>query len=344
MGLSYADSGVDRKARWKAKRELESLKATHVLSKYGGVIETPFNVLYPVGGNKYHVKTSDGVGTKVLVAQLAEKHDTIGIDAIAMVVNDCIRCGATPLAITDMLDVKKSDSTLLYEIQKGLNHGALEAGCPLIGGETADVPELLSATYHINCDCVGEVEKEKIITGKEIRIGDVVVGLRSSGIHSNGISLARRALFKEWGGKYDAHEKPGELKRELVLEVLEPTRIYVKPVLEVMEEINVLGAVHITGDAYLKFLKLGVGFEFDNFHPQPIFELIQEAGEVSDEEMFKTFNMGWGFALIVRKGDEYATMSILGKKGVESEVIGKVIKEKKIVIKYKTKEMVLAGD
>lgn len=339
MALTYKETGVDREQREKAKLHWESLRSTHTLSHYGAIMETPFNNLYPVHGNKYHVKTCDGTGTKVLLAELAEKHDTIGIDAVAMVVNDCIRVGATPLALTDVVDIKKSEPWLLEEIQKGLNEGAMQAQCPLVGGETADVPELMQTQYHINCDCVGEVDKEKIITGKKINPGDIVIGLRSSGVHSNGITLVRKALFKEWGGKYEAGNKPEELDKTLLQETLEPTRIYVEPVLKVMQEINVHGAVHITGDAYLKFLKLG-GFEFDNFHPQPIFKIIQEAGEITDEEMFKTFNMGWGFALIIPREEKNKCLDLISKE-YQPEVIGKATDNDKILIKYQTKEITL---
>lgn len=339
MPLTYAETGVDRDLRKKAKAHWESLKSTYALSKYGSIIETPYNTLYPIGGDKYQVKTCDGTGTKVLLSELAEKHDTIGIDAIAMVANDCIRSGATPLAMTDVIDLKKSEPDLLEEIQKGLNAGAMEAGCPLVGGETADVPELMQTKYHVNCDCVGEVMKEKIIDGKKVKPGDVVIGLRSSGVHSNGITLVRKALFKEWGGKYDSNYKPEGFGRDLLSEVLEPTRIYVKPVLKVMEKLDVHGAVHITGDAYLKFLKLG-GFEFDNFHPQKIFGTIREAGQITDDEMFKVFNMGWGFALVVSREDKNECIDLIGKE-YGPEQIGKVIPEKKIVIKYKTKEITL---
>ncbi|MCD6414905.1 MAG: phosphoribosylformylglycinamidine cyclo-ligase [Candidatus Diapherotrites archaeon] len=340
MPLTYSDSGVDRKLREKAKKHLVELKETYSFSKYGPVVETPFNVLYPIGDGRYQVKTSDGVGTKVLLAQLAEKHDTIGVDAVAMVANDCIRSGAEPLAITDVIDLKKSEPGLFGELLKGLNSGASEAGCPLIGGETADVPELMQAEYHINCDCVGEVKEEKIVDGSKIKPGNVVIGLKSSGVHSNGISLVRKVLFKEWGGRYDPFEKPEPLDKELIYEVLKPTKIYVRPVMKVMKEIEVLGAVHITGDAYLKFHKLGVGFEFDNFHPQPIFELIQQIGGIADDEMFKTFNLGWGFALVVNREDAVRCVDMIGDE-FGPEIIGKVIPQKKIVVKYKTKELVL---
>jgi phosphoribosylformylglycinamidine cyclo-ligase len=333
---TYAEAGVDRELRDKAKKHLADLKSTFVLSKYGKIIETPYNTLYPISNNIFHVKTSDGVGTKVLLAQLANKHDTIGIDGIAMVVNDCIRCGAQPIAITDAIDIKKSDPEIIQEIQKGLSIGAHESDCPLVGGEIADVPEIMNAFYHINCDCVGEVEKNKIITGEKIKPGDIVIGLPSSGVHSNGISLLRKSLFKEWGGKYDTFEKLDDFDRELIFEALEPTKIYVKPFLKAAKEINILGAVNITGDAYLKFKKLTrFGFEFDNFKPQPIFRLIQNCG-VPIEEMFKTFNIGWGFAVIVRKEDVEDTLQLLK----DSKVIGKII-DKGIIIKFEGKKIVL---
>jgi len=333
---TYAEAGVDRELRSKAKKHLVELRSTFSLSKHGSIIETPFNNLYPIGNDVFHIKTSDSVGTKVLLSQLAGKHDTIGIDGIAMVANDCIRCGAQPIALTDTIDMKKSDPEIIEELQKGLKIGAHEAGCPLIGGEIADVPEIITVSYNIICDCVGEVEKNKIITGEKIKPGDIIIGLPSSGVHSNGISLLRKSLFKEWGGRYDAFERLDNFNRELIYEALEPTKIYVKPFLNAAKEIDILGAVHITGDAYLKFKKItNFGFEFDNFKPQPIFNLIQQSG-VPIEEMFKTFNMGWGFAIIVKKEDVEDALQLL--KG--SEVIGKIT-DKDLVIKFDDKKIVL---
>jgi len=340
---TYFQAGVNRRLREKAKKYLENTKLTFRLSKYGKIIKTPFNILYPVGKSIYQVKTSDGVGTKVLLAQLINKHDTIGIDAIAMVVNDCLRCGAKPIALTDIIDIKKSEPKLLKEIQKGLIKGARDAGCPLVGGEIADVPELLNTTYHLNCDCVGEVKKQNIITGEKIKLGNIIIGFRSSGIHANGLTLARKVLFKKWGGKYEPFEKPKGLKKPLILECLEPTKIYVKPFLEITKRFKILGAVHITGDAYLKFRKLtkNFGFEFFNFKPQPIFNLIQKTGNISLPEMFKTFNMGWGFAIIVDKKDVNKILDLLNKLKIEAEIIGKVIKEKKIIINYQDRKIIL---
>ncbi len=341
--ITYSKAGVNRKIRDKAKKSLKSFELTYKLSKYGKIIKTSFNVLYPIGNNRYQVKTCDGVGTKVLLAEWINKHDTIGQDAVAMVANDCIRCGAEPIAITDVIDIKKSEPKILREIQKGLIIGSKEANCPLIGGETADVSELLNTFYHINCDCVGEVEKKDIIIGERIKPGNIIIGFQSSGIHSNGLTLLRKVLFKRWGGKFNAFDKPKGFKRELIFECLEPTKIYVKPFLEIAKRFEILGAVHITGDAYLKFKKLNkkVGFEFNNFKPQPIFNLIQETGKISSKEMFRTFNMGWGFAIFVKDKDKNKILDLLKRKKQRAEVIGKVIKEKQIIIRYKNRKIIL---
>jgi phosphoribosylformylglycinamidine cyclo-ligase len=322
--LDYASSGVDREGREKAKSLFSGFRDTYALSRHGKVLETPFNTLYPVsrGGDVLHVKTSDGVGTKVMLAQLAGKHDTIGIDAVAMVANDCIRCGAEPLALTNVIDAKKSTPELLSALQKGLIRGAEEAGCPMVGGETADVPELMAVPYHINADCVGEVDRGNVIDGSRLSEGDAVIGIRSSGLHSNGISLARRALFREWGGRFEGSEPLESTGTPILSEALAPTRIYVKLFARLKSEVEVLGAVHVTGDAYLKFARLSpLGFRLDNFRPQEIFSLVQEAGSVSWEEMFKTFNMGWGFAVVVRKEDCGDALQALGSG---AEQIGSV--------------------
>lgn len=354
---TYARAGVNRKLREKAKKFLKNFELTFKFSKYGKIIKTPFNFLYPISKDIYQAKISDGVGTKVLLADLAGKHDTIGQDAVAMVVNDCLRCGARPIAITDIIDIKKSVPKLLKEIQKGLILGAKEANCPLVGGEIADVPELLNTPYHLNCDCIGEVKKEKIITGGKIKIGDIIIGFRSSGVHSNGLTLARKVLFKKWGGKYEFWFKPKGFSQPLILECLVPTKIYVKSFLKIAEKFEILGAVHITGDAYLKFKKLmnpegprlfsekggagNFGFEFFNFKPQPIFKLIQKTGNISDEEMFKTFNMGWGFAIIVNKNEAEKILTLAKELKLGAEIIGKVIEEKKLIINYQNKKIIL---
>ena len=354
--FTYAEAGVNRRLRATSKESLKILEETYRFSRCGKVLKLPYGNVFPLSENLYLDLVIEGVGTKVLVAQLAEKYDTIGVDGIAVAVNDVIRSGAKPLAIADNIHAQVSDPELVRELIKGIVQGAKEAECIVSGGEIGDVAEIIQGIiaykgFDIVVACIGEASREKIVFGDQLQAGDVIIGLRSSGVHSNGITLARKVLFKEWGGKYGAFEVPEGLDREIVYEVLEPTRIYVKSFLKLREEIPVKAAVHITGDAYLKFERLtqfshGVGFEIDNFKPQPIFELIQKtAGElrggITDEEMFKTFNMGWGFAVIVEKTHADHALSVLAKNGVEAEPIGRVTDSGKIVVFYKDKKFVL---
>ncbi|MEM1540069.1 MAG: phosphoribosylformylglycinamidine cyclo-ligase [Candidatus Bathyarchaeia archaeon] len=354
--VTYASAGVDRKLRAKAKRALRLLMSTYRLSRYGEIVQLPFGNVFPFRGDCYLDLVIEGVGTKVLVAQLAGKYDTIGVDGVAVAVNDVIRSGARPLAVADNIHAQVSDPELVKDWMKGIAKGAAEAGCVVPSGEIGDVAELIKGLvegkgFDMVFAAIGEVSKDKIITGKDLKPGDVIIGLRSSGIHSNGVTLARKVLFKQWGGMYEPFDVPEPLDRELVYEVLEPTRIYVKPVLNVAEHVKVKAAVHITGDAYLKFKRLtlfsrGIGFKFNNFKPQPIFDLIQKTaselgGELSDEEMFKTFNMGWGFAIIVDKADADKALDVLGKAGMHAEEIGCVTKAMGIRILYKGKRIIL---
>ncbi|MCS7114635.1 MAG: phosphoribosylformylglycinamidine cyclo-ligase [Nitrososphaerota archaeon] len=354
--FTYAKAGVDRKLRAESKKALEILKETYSLSRYGEVLQLPYGNIFPFRRDCYLDIVVEGVGTKVLLAQLADKYDTIGIDGVAMAVNDVIRSGARPLAVADNIHAQASNPRLVREWLKGIAKGAEEAECIVAGGEIGDVSELIKGLaegigFDMVVAAIGEVPKDKVVTGRGIKPGDSIVGLRSSGIHSNGVTLARKVLFKRWGGKYDAHDIPEPLDRELVYEVLEPTRIYVKSFHNVAERVEVKGAVHITGDAYLKFERLalfsrGVGFEFNNFKPQPIFSLIQKTamelgGGISDEEMFKTFNMGWGFAIIVEKADRDMAIDALEKAGVPAEEIGQVTDSAGIKILHKGRKIVL---
>ena len=354
--FTYASAGVDRELRAESKKALKVLRETYKFSRYGEIFQLPYGNIFPFRENLYLDFVIEGVGTKVLVAQLAEKYDTIGIDGVAMAVNDVIRSGARPLAVADNIHAQISDPALVREWMKGIVKGATEAECVVPSGEIGDVAELIKGLvkgkgFDMVFASIGEVSKEKVITGRNIKKGDVIIGLRSSGIHSNGVSLARRILFKRWDGKYDPYDVPEGLDREVVYEVLEPTRIYVKPLLRVAEEVEVKAAVHITGDAYLKFDRLtrfseNIGFEFDNFKPQPIFGLIQRTaselgGVITDEEMFKTFNMGWGFAVIVDENDEDEAVEVVEKNGVQAEQIGRVTESKGIRIFYKDKKIIL---
>lgn len=340
----YAEAGVDRELRKEAKAGLDFEKTFQ-----GKVIKLPYGNIYRTADGKYQDHVIEGIGTKVLVAQLANKYDTIGIDAVAMAVNDVIRSGAIPISLADNIDMQISEPSLVNELKKGIIQGALESGVIIPSGEIADVKDLIKGVegkgFHIVCSCVGHLSQNEIIWGNELKVGDIIIGLRSTGLHSNGISLARRILFKQWGGKYEPFDKPETLDREVVYEVLEPTKIYVKPFLKVAKEYKIKAAVHITGDAYLKFEKLmkfnpKIGFEFDNFKPHPVFQLIQDTAEdlggiITDEEMMKTFNMGWGFAVIVNKKDNDDIIGKFGKLEIEAEKIGRITDSRKIVVVYK---------
>jgi phosphoribosylformylglycinamidine cyclo-ligase len=353
--FTYARAGVDREVRMKSKVALLALEKTYKFSRYGKVVQLPYGNIFPVG-DRYLDFVIEGIGTKVLLAQLAEKYDTNGIDGVAMAVNDVIRSGATPLAVVDNIHAQVSNPYLVEEWMKGIVKAVTEAGCLVPGGEIGDVADVIKGItegkgFDMVFACVGELSEKAIIFGNNINPGDPVIGLRSSGIHSNGISLARKVLFKEWGGKYEPYDVPDSFNREIVYEVLEPTKIYVKPVLNAAKEAEIKGAVHITGDAYLKFNRLvkfskGIGFEFNNFKPQPIFELIQKTasevrGIIKDEEMLKTFNMGWGFAVVVDKTKEDNVTDSFEKSGVSAERIGKVTSSGKIVALYKGKKLEL---
>ncbi|NIO36170.1 phosphoribosylformylglycinamidine cyclo-ligase [Candidatus Bathyarchaeota archaeon] len=354
--FTYADAGVDRDMRARSKKALGLLEKTYKFSRYGRVVRLPYGNIFPLGEDRYLDLVIEGVGTKVLVAQLAEKYDTVGIDGVAMAVNDVIRSGARPLAVVDNIHAHVSDPELVEAWVKGLVEGAEEAEAAIIGGEIGDVSELIKGLimrkgFDMVVAALGEIPKHQVISGRDIRPGDVVIGLRSSGIHSNGISLARKILFKAWGGKYDAWDIPEELNREIVYEVLEPTRIYVKSLHEAANKIEVKAAVHITGDSYLKFDRLAkfsenIGFELNSFDPQPIFRLIQKTaselgGKISDEEMFKTFNMGWGFAIIVSETRQDETLSILEKTETKPEKIGIVTSTEGVRVVYQGRRMIL---
>jgi len=353
--MTYSDSGVDRKKRAKSKEALSMLKGTYSLGKYGKVVQLPYGNIF-FAGDRYLDLVIEGVGTKVLLAQLADKYDSIGVDGVAMAVNDVIRSGATPLALVDNFHAHVSDPELVREWLKGIVKGAEESNCPVPGGEIGDVASIIKGItkgkgFDLIVASVGDVMEEDIITGTTIKPGDVVVGFRSSGVHSNGISLVRKVLFKEWGGKFDPFDVPDRLDREVIYEALEPTKIYVKSFLTTAKQVNVKGDIHITGDAYVKFDRFmkfskGIGFEFNNFKPQPIFDLIQKTapevgGEITDEEMLKTFNMGWGFAVIVDKTEVDDTISVIEKNGVEADQIGTITDTGRIVANYKNKKLLL---
>jgi phosphoribosylformylglycinamidine cyclo-ligase len=263
--------------------------------------------------------TTDGVGTKLLVAERLGRWDTVGIDCVAMNVNDVICVGAEPLAMLDYLAVDEADPEISAEIGRGLARGASEAGVEIVGGELAQLGELIRG-LDLAGACFGTVALDSLVTGAAIEPGDAVIGLPSSGLHSNGYTLARSALE-------DVPFDDERLGRPLGEVLLEPTRIYVKPVLELLRsEVDVRGLAHITSGGLGNLLRLEaeVGYAIDDPLPvPPVFELIRELGSVSDEEMHEVFNMGCGFCCVVASDDEEGALRLLRAHYPEARRIGR---------------------
>ncbi len=327
--LTYAQAGVDDEKTARALRGILSLaKKTFEFrkGKTGEPVENlgHYSALLDFGGF-YLAMTTDGVGTKVLVAEAIGKFDTIGIDMIAMNVNDLLCVGAEPIALVDYLAVREPDEKVFKGIAKGLYEGARQAGIAIVGGETAVMPDLING-FDLAGTAIGVVEKDKVITGEEIRPGDVVIGISSSGIHSNGLTLARKLLIPKYGLDYEYEG------RKLWEWLLEPTRIYVKAVLELIESVDVHGLAHITGGGLTNLKRLtGYGFSLEMPPIEGIFKLIHENG-VPLDEMFRVFNMGVGFVVIVPQEEKEEALEVLNKH-YESFELGTVIEEPGIVVK-----------
>ena len=288
--------------------------------------------------------TTDGVGTKILVAQMMGKFDTVGIDCVAMNVNDLICVGAKPIAMLDYLAVEDSNPELFEKIGKGLYEGAKRANISIPGGEVALVKEMLKGKregfgFDLVGMGIGQVDPDRIIAGRKVEAGDVLIGIESNGIHSNGLTLARKVIFEKMGLKVTHATE--ELGRTIGEELLRPTHIYVKEILEILESgVNVKALAHITGDGFLNLnrIKANRGFVIENLpEVPPIFKLIQENGGVPDEEMFETYNMGIGFCVVVPDTDASSTLSIVEKHGKKWHKLGHAFNdtEKRIVIKEK---------
>ena len=273
--------------------------------------------------------STDGVGTKVLIAQQMGKYDTVGVDCVAVNVNDVLGVGAEPIALVDAIAMEQAEPSLLDELGKGLYRGAELARVAIVGGEMALVPEMVKGprpghAFDLVGTCVGVVPLDRVIVGQDIQEDDVVVGLASSGIHSNGLTLARKALLDS--GRYDLEAYVPELRRTLGDELLEPTRIYVGVVMAILQaNLKVKALVHVSGDGLLNLarVKSAVGFVIEQHpEPPPIFSLIQEAGQVSPEEMFTVFNMGIGFCAVVDPGDAERVMEIAEGQGIKAYQLG----------------------
>ncbi|MHA1264073.1 MAG: phosphoribosylformylglycinamidine cyclo-ligase [Candidatus Helarchaeota archaeon] len=285
----------------------------------------------------------DGVGTKVLVSQLMNKYDTIGIDLIAMHVNDLICMGAEPVALEDYLAVETADPELIAEIMKGIVKGAEIAQMAVVGGETATMPDIIKGEvkgkgYDLSAMSVGIVKKSNIITGEKIQPNDVIIGLTSDGIHSNGLTLARKTLLT-LGGLSVTDHLPGS-QTKVGEELLRPTRIYSREILEIIQKLEIHGLAHITGGAFSKLNRLSfgnIGFDITQFPDPPnLFKQIQKIAGISDYEMFRTFNMGIGFCIITLEENYSEIKRICQKYGTQAKIIGKTISTKGVFIENST--------
>lgn len=329
MGLTYKDSGVDIK---KGDNFVNLIKEKLRKNEQDNI--GLFGGLFSLNLDNYKdpvlVSGTDGVGTKLLLAKEANKYSTIGIDLVAMCVNDIVTLGAKPLFFLDYMACSELEIEKASELIDGIIEGCRLSGCILLGGETAEMPGVYQkGDYELAGFGVGIVEKTGIIDGRSIQAGDVLVGIRSSGIHSNGLSLARRALFGEKGfGFKDGHPL---LSNTLIEELLVPTRIYVELVLEIIRYLPVNGIAHITGGGIFSNVKrlLPAGLEplidWDTIEPHPIFTIIEQSGKIHKEEMRNVFNMGIGLVFVVSRDIKERFISRLEEKGEHYALIGGVV-------------------
>ena len=332
--VTYSESGVDINLEEATVSALVSeIKKT--LSFRDVITESGHFAALVKLGNKAIAMSTDGVGSKILVAKMMNKYDTVGIDCIAMVVNDILCVGAEPIAMVDYLAVEKADPEIAKEIGKGLASGAEESKIAMIGGETASLPEIIN-DFDLAGTGIGIVDADKIITGEDIRDGDILIGIKSSGIHSNGLSLARKVFFDKLNLNVD-DTLPDDPNTTVGEELLRPTEIYVKPVVDLLnEDIEIHGLAHITGGGFLnlKRLKRGIGYDIENLHePYPLFKSIYNS-DVPLEEMYRVFNMNIGFVVIISPEDADKAINIISKYK-KAYKIGYARKDIKETIKIK---------
>jgi phosphoribosylformylglycinamidine cyclo-ligase len=289
-----------------------------------------FANVVPVGDNLGIAISTDGVGTKLLVAQAAGRYDTVGIDCVAMNVNDVLCVGARPIALVDYLAVEEANAELLGPLGEGIARGCELAGVSCPGGELAQVREMIRGEpggrgFDLVATAIGTVALDRVLDGSAVCAGDVLLGVESNGLHSNGFTLARRALLDRGGLALDAHV--GELGCTLADELLRPTRIYVRPVLSVLDAgVPVHALAHITGDGLFNLVRTerAVGFDVDTWPaPPPIFSLVQRLGDIPQEEMFRAFNMGVGFCLVVAREGADRARDLLAAQGLGVHVLGR---------------------
>ena len=337
---SYAAAGVDIEAGYKGvklmKKHVERTFIPGVISDlggFGGLFQPELTGM----AEPVLVSGTDGVGTKQRIAQLMDKHDTVGIDCVAMCVNDIICCGAKPLFFLDYIAIGRNVPEKVAALVAGVAEGCVRAGCALIGGETAEHPGTMAPEdYDLAGFSVGIVDKKKVLDASRMIPGDVILALPSSGLHSNGYSLVRKVFDVEHA---DLGKTVPELGTPLGEALLTPTEIYVKPVLAAIEASNVRGISHITGGGFYenipRSLPDGLGAKIDKaaIRTPVIFRLLQETGSIPERDMFNTYNMGVGMSIIVSKETADKALAALKEKGVEAYVVGEIVKsEDKVTI------------
>lgn len=340
MAISYKDSGVDVERGYKA---VELMKK-HVKSTYDGNVLGDigsFGGFYSISGEKMEepvlVAGTDGVGTKLKYAFVADKHDTIGIDAVAMCVNDIVCQGARPLFFLDYFATGKLSPETVATVVSGIAEGCRQSGCALIGGETAEMPGFYpDGEYDIAGFAVGIVDKKKVINGQNIKAGDVLIGIASSGVHSNGYSLVRR-LFgdenKEELTKFD--DRLGDTPLNVLLT---PTKIYVKSILGLIEKVPVKGIAHITGGGFFenipRIFPEGIGCEIrkDAYKVPAVFKIMQEKAGISDAQIYNTFNMGVGMVVCVEEKHAAKAVKLLTESGEQAFELGRTVKGKGVIL------------
>lgn len=334
MSLTYKDAGVDKEAGYRQVQLIKDMiKKTHiagVMSDIGG-----FAGLFQLDIAEFKepvlVSGTDGVGTKLKIAFMMDKHDTIGEDCVAMCVNDILCQGAKPLFFLDYIATGKLVPENMAKIVEGVANGCLKAGCALIGGETAEMPGFYKDNeYDVAGFSVGVVDKSKIIDGSTIKEGDLILGLPSSGIHSNGYSLVRKIVFEKM--KMDIDTYVEELGTSIGEELLKPTRIYTNPVYELVKNFNIKGLAHITGGGFYENIPrilpegLTAEIDIDVIDTPVIFKLLQDWGNIELKEMYSTFNMGVGMVVVVNKEDYDQVKNFLVGKGEKFYELGRIIK------------------
>jgi len=343
--FTYEKSGVSVNKAKKAHKIIgELIKSTFEFrrNKLGGVIGEygHYASLIDIGNENCLALHADGVGTKVMVAQLMDKYDTVGIDLVAMNANDLICMAAEPIALLDYLAVEKIDEKMISEIMRGVVAGANEARMAVIGGETAILPDMIKGAvegrgFDLSAMSAGIVKKDEIITGEKIEIGDIIYGLESNGIHSNALTLARKAYLEQ--AKLKMTDQFLDTDRMIGEELLRPTKIYVEIILEVIKKIDVHGLAHITGGAFSKLMRLSfgkVGFELTRLPmPPKIFQNLIDITKISVKEAYKTFNMGIGFCIII-SGENLELMEKIARNHkINGQVIGKIVEKRGVFVK-----------